>query len=175
MILLFFTLDEHVIHIYFYVPPNLLAELLVYQSLVCGSCVLQIERYDPITIEPLAGDKGGLLLILLCHLYLVVSGEGIHKGKKLVPGRRVHKLVNPGQREVVLRAGTIQICEVDAHSPFPVCLFDHDNVGQPLRIVDFPDEVSSVQLVHLVHDCFVSFKSEKSSSLLNRFLLRIHI
>ena len=92
-----------------------------------------------------------------------------------MPGRRVHKLVNPKQREAVLRAGVIQICEVDAYSLFPICLFDYDDVGQPLRIVDFPDEVSNEQLVHLVHDYFVSFKSEKSSSLLDRLLLRIHI
>ena len=92
-----------------------------------------------------------------------------------MPGRRVHKLVNPKQREAVLRAGVIKICEVDAHSLFPICLFDYDDVGQPLRIVDFPDEVSSEQLVHLVDDYFVSFRSENSSFLLDRLLLRIHI
>ena len=94
MILLFFTLEKHVVHIYFYVPPNLLAEHLVYQSLVHGSRILQTGRHDPVAVETLAGDEGDLLLILLCHLYLVVSGEGVHKGKKLVPGCRVHKLVN---------------------------------------------------------------------------------
>ena len=96
MILFFFTFNKYVIHIYFYVPSNLLAEHLVYQSLVHGSPILQIERHDLVAIEPLASDEGGLLLILLYHLYLVVSGEGVHKGKKLVPGSRVHKLVNPG-------------------------------------------------------------------------------
>ena len=144
MVLLFFTLNEHIVHIYFYVPPNLLAEHLVYQSLECGSCVLQIERHDSVAIEPLAGDEGGILLIFFCHLYLVISREGVHKGKKLVPGRQVHKLVNLGQREAILRAGVIQIREVDAHSPFPVCLFYHDNVGQPFRIVDFPDSYQQV-------------------------------
>ena len=144
MVLLFFTLNEHIVHIYFYVPPNLLAEHLVYQSLECGSRVLQIERHDSVAIEPLAGDEGAILLIFFRHLYLVISKEGVHKGKKLVPGRRVHKLVNPGQREAILRADVIQIREVDAHSPFPICLFDHDNVGQPLRIVDFPDSYQQV-------------------------------
>ena len=143
MIFLFLTLDEHVVHIDRYVPPNLLAEHLVYQSLVCGPRILQTKRHNPVAIVSLAGDEGGLLLILLCHLYLVVFRENVHKGKKLVPYRRVHKLVNLGQREVVLRVSTIQICEVNAHSPFPVCLFDHDDVGQPLGIIYFSDEVSS--------------------------------
>ena len=114
-------------------------------------------------------------MILLCHLYLVVSEEGVHKGKKLVLGHQVHKLINPGQREVVLQAGAIQIHEVDAHSPFPVYLFDQDYIGQPLGIVDFPDEVSSEQFAHLIHDCFISFRSENSSSFLDGFLLGIHI
>ena len=123
MILLFLTFYKHAVHIYFYVSSNLLAEHLVYPSLVRGSRIFQVERHDPVAIETLAGDEDGLLLILLCHLYLVVSGEGVHKGKKLVLGHQVHKLVNPRQREVVLRAGTIQIHEVDAHSPFPILPF----------------------------------------------------
>ena len=129
MFLLFFTLDKHVVYIYFHVPPNLPTEHLVYQSLVCGSHILQTERHDPIAMKPLAGDEGGLLLIVFCHLYLVVSREGVHKGKKLVPGRKVHKLVNPRKKEVVLRASAIQIFEVDAHSPFLVCLFYHGDVS----------------------------------------------
>ena len=84
MVLLFFTLDKHIVHIYFYIPPNLLAEHLVYQSLVHGSRVLRTERHDSVAIKPMAGDEGGLLLIFFCHLYLVVSREGVHKGKKLV-------------------------------------------------------------------------------------------
>ena len=95
MILLFLAFDEHVVHIYFCVPPNPLAEHLVYQSLVRGSHILQTKRHDLVAIEPLASNEGGLLLILLYHLYLVVSREDVHKGKKLVPGRQVHKLVNP--------------------------------------------------------------------------------
>ena len=64
-------------------------------------------------------------------------------------------MVNSGQGEVVLQASAIQIYEVDARSPFPVCLFDHDDVGQLLRVIDFPDEVSGEQLVHLVHNYLI--------------------
>ena len=143
MILLFLALDKHIIQKHLYLLPNLLAEHLVYQPLVRCSCVLQTKRHDPVTIEPLAGDKGNPLLIFFCHLYLVVSEEGVYNREELVPGHRVHKLVNPRQREAVLRAGAIQIREVDTHSPFLVGLFYHDDVGQPLRIVDFPNEVCS--------------------------------
>ena len=107
MVLFFFTLDEHIVHIYFHVLLNLFAEHLVYQSLVRGPRILQTERHDPVAVELLTGDEGSLLLILFCHLYLVVPKKGVHKGKKLVPGCRVHKLVNPGQREAVFQASVI--------------------------------------------------------------------
>ena len=114
MVLIFSTLDEHIVHIYFHIPPNLFAEHLVYQSLVRGPHILQTERHDHVVVEPLVGDEGNLLLILFCHLYLVIPREGVHKGKKLVPGRRVHKLVNLGQWEAIFRTGVIQICEINA-------------------------------------------------------------
>ena len=132
MVLFFFILDEHIFHIYFHAPPNLFAEHLIYQSLVRGPCVLQTERHDPIIVEALASDEGSLLLIIFCHLYLVVSRDGVHKGKKLVPGHGVHKLINPRQKEAILCTGVIQIRKVDAHSPFPICHFNHDDVGQLL-------------------------------------------
>ena len=132
MVLFFLTLDEHIFHIDFHVPPNLFAEHLVYQSLVRGPCILQTERHDPIAVEALASDEGSLLLIIFCHLYLVVSRKGVHKGKKLVPGHGVHKLINPRQRETILCTSIVQIRKVDAHSLFPICLFNRDDVGQPL-------------------------------------------
>ena len=58
MILLFSTFDEHAIHIHLYIPPNLLAKHLVYQSLVRGPHVLQTKRHNPVAIESLTSDKG---------------------------------------------------------------------------------------------------------------------
>ena len=57
---------------------------MVYQPLVHGSCVLQAVGHDPVAIKPLLGDEGDLLLIFFYHLNLVVSEEGVNKGKKLV-------------------------------------------------------------------------------------------
>jgi len=86
MAFFFFTLDEHIINVYFYVTPNLLIEHLIYQSLVCSSCVLQTKRHNPITVESLAGDEGCFFLIFLGHLYLVVPRKCVNEGKELVPG-----------------------------------------------------------------------------------------
>ena len=86
VVLFFFALDEHIVDVHFHVLPNLLAEHLVYQSLVRGSCVLQTKRHDPEAVEPLVGDEGYLFLIFLGHLYMVVPKKCVHEGKKFVPG-----------------------------------------------------------------------------------------
>ena len=92
-----------------------------------------------------------------------------------MPDCRVYQLVNPGQGKTILRASTIQICEVDAHSPLPVCFLDHDDIGQPLGIIDFSDKIGSKQFLYFVHDSFVSFRSKSSSHLLDELLLKVYI
>ena len=84
MVLFFLALNEHVIDIYFHVPPNLFAEHLVYQSLVCGPRILQSKGHDPVAVETLAGDQGCLFLIFLGHLYLVVPGKCVHESQEFV-------------------------------------------------------------------------------------------
>ena len=42
----------------------------------------------------------------------------------------IHHLIYPQQREAILWAGLIQVCEVYAYLPFPVCLPYEDDVGQ---------------------------------------------
>ena len=84
-------------------------------------------------------------------------------------------MVNPGQGKTILRASTIQICEVDAHSPLLVCFLGHDNIGQPFKIINFSDKIGSKQFVHFIHDNFVSFRGKSSSPLLDGLLLRAYI
>ena len=86
MVFFFFAHDEHIIDVHFHVLLNLLAEYLVYQFLVRGSCVLQTKRYDLVAVEPLADDEGCFFLIFLGYLYLVVPQKCVHEGKKFVPG-----------------------------------------------------------------------------------------
>ena len=90
-------------------------------------------------------------------------------------GGGIYQLINSGQGKTVLWAGLIKICEIDIHSPLPVCFLDHDHVGQALKVVDFLNEICSKQLIYFVHYCFVSFGSKDSSSLLDGLLLWVNI
>jgi hypothetical protein len=57
-----------------------------------------------------------------------------------MPGSRVYKEINPGQWKTVLRACFVEVGEINIHSPFFAGLFDQKDIGQPLRIVYFPDK-----------------------------------
>ena len=87
----------------------------------------------------------------------------------------INELVNSWQGKAIFCVSIVQVHEIHAHSPFPIRLFYHNNVGQPIRIVDFLDEIGSKQLIHLIHYCSVLLKGKDPSSLLDWFSLRIHI
>ena len=90
-------------------------------------------------------------------------------------GGGVYQLINYGQGKTVLRAGLIKICEIDTHSPLSFCFLDHDHVGQPLRVVNFPNKIGSKQFIYFVHYCFVSFGGKDSSSLLDGLLFWVNV
>ena len=137
---LFFTLNKHVIHLYFDVSQDLFAEHLVYQPLVGYSSIFQPEGHHLVVVEPLDYDESSFLLVFLRHFYLIVPRECVHKSQELVPCCGIHQLVYPQQREAILWAGLVQICEVHTHPPFPICLLYKDDVGQPVRVVDLVDK-----------------------------------
>ena len=99
---LFFTLDEHVIHVHFHVSQDLFTEHLVYQPLVGCSCIFQPEEHHLVAVEPLACDEGSFLLVFLCHFYLIVLQECVHKSQVLVPCCGIHHLIYPQQGEAVI-------------------------------------------------------------------------
>ena len=49
--------------------------------------------------------------------------------------------------------GSVQICEVDTHSPFPASFFHHDHIGKPVRVMYFPDEVGLLKLGSFLPHC----------------------
>ena len=55
--------------------------------------------------------------------------------------RRVHEEVDVREWITILWACLVQVSEVDVYSPLAVCFFDHDYIGQPFEVVDFPNEI----------------------------------
>ena len=64
------------------------------------------------------------------------------------------------ERVAILGECLVQVGEIYTHSPLAICFFDHDYIGQPLRVVDFPNEICFQQFAHLFNYDFVSFLGE---------------
>ena len=54
----------------------------------------------------------------------------------------------------------VQVGEVHAHSPLAFYFFDHDHVGQPVGVVDFPNEICLQQFAYFFGYGFVTFLGE---------------
>ena len=78
-------------------------------------------------------------MVIGVHSDLVVSRESVHKAEKLVADCGVHYQVDPRKGKAIFRTGSVDISEVNAESPFAVCLFDKDYVSQPVRVFHFSD------------------------------------
>ena len=90
MIFLPLAFYQHVVYIDLDIPPNLLREHFVHESLVRCACVLQAEGHHLVTEEALAGYERCFLLIGFMHSDLVVPRENIHEAQQLVSSRRVY-------------------------------------------------------------------------------------
>nr|GFA31091.1 DNA-directed DNA polymerase [Tanacetum cinerariifolium] len=60
-----------------------------------------------------------------------------------------HLPVDLRQRIAILRTGSIQVREVDTHTPASIVLLYHDRVRQPVMVVDFPHDSGVYQLLDL--------------------------
>ena len=56
---------------------------------------------------------------------------------------RIHKLVNSSEREVIFWAGVVEVCKINAHSPFFIGVLNHDDIGKPLGIEVFLGKIGS--------------------------------
>ena len=90
---------------------------------------------------PGASNPGRYNLIGSKQSDLMVPGIGVQERQSLTSHSRVDYLVDAGERKMIFRAGPIDMFKVNAHANCLVLLGDHDNVGEPLGVVDFLDEL----------------------------------
>ena len=72
----------------------------------------------------------------------------------------IYDEVDSRQREIVLWARSVDVSEIDAKSPLAICFFDKYDIGQPLRILHFPDRSCLEEFADLFVDGFLSFYLE---------------
>ena len=70
---------DHIIHVHFHIPPELVLEEFVDHPLVSCPRVFQANGHHLVTIRLTVGDQGSVLLIMSCHPDLVIARECIHE------------------------------------------------------------------------------------------------
>ena len=108
-------------------------------------------------------------MVVEIHADLVITRESIHEAEEFMASCGVYYEVNPGEREAIFRACSVNVSEIDAESPFVVFFFDEYDVGQPFRVLHFSDRTCLEELADLLINHFLSFWSKTSSFLLDWF------
>ena len=79
-----------------------------------------------------------------------------------MPDRYVYDMVDSRQRKGILQASIIQVRIVEAHAPLAILLRDNDDVGQPFKVLNLPDETGGQKLVNFTIYDFSMFWMESS-------------
>ena len=77
-------------------------------------------------------------------------------------------MVNSWLGEAVHRAGLVKVRVVNTHAPLAVRLGDHDDVGDPCRVGNFPDEFDFLEPLNLGLDSSILVWVEGTSLLFDR-------
>ena len=71
----------------------------------------------------------------------MVPGISIQERQSLTSRSRVDYLVDAGKTKMIFRAGRIDMLEIDAHAKRIVLFGDHDDIGEPLGVVNLSDKL----------------------------------
>lgn len=75
-----FRLDNHIVHIDFYLFMNQIMQSDSGCLFISTSGIFQPKRHDGVAVGPLWRDESYLLLVVCMHFYLVVNRKTIYEG-----------------------------------------------------------------------------------------------
>ena len=122
------------------VPPHLAPQGDAHQPLEGRVCIFQTEGHADVAEYATGSHERRILYVLLGHLNLVVTRECVQKAEEVTPCGGVHYLVDSQERVRILKAGLVEVCEVNAASLPPGVLGYDDGVGEPAGVDDLVDD-----------------------------------
>lgn len=140
--------DYHIIYVNFWVSSKLTLEHSPNFDMLLWH--FQSKWQDFVTKVYRFNDEFLLLLIPGIHPYVIVAEICIQKTQHSMSGYSIDQTVDVREWVCILWACSILICVVHTHSPLPVWFLDHDHIGKPSGIVNFPNELGSRPLGHLL-------------------------
>ena len=109
------------------------------------------------------------------HKNLIVTRESIHEVEQPIPGGRVDQRVDAWEREAIFWRSFVEVGEVHIHPLYPVGYLHQNYIGQPVRVMDFLDELKFLELLDLLSYSLHSFRHKFSSLLLHWLHGWVHI
>jgi hypothetical protein len=131
-------LHHQIIDVYLKVTADLPTETLLHAPLVSGPDVSEAEGHFHIAKTPIRSDKRCCLLVRLFQGYFVVPEVGVEEVEEYAT--RGRDLIDPGERERILRASFVEAGVVDTHPPLAVLLPNHYGVSNPYGMLHLPNE-----------------------------------
>ena len=82
-------------------------------------------------------------------------------------------MIDAGKRKMIFRAGPIDMLEIDAHAKRIVLFGDHDDIGEPLGVVNLSDKLCCQEPSHFFANGLPFLDGGPSQMFLHRFCLRV--
>ena len=78
-------------------------------------------------------------------------------------------MVDARERKMIFRAGPIDMFEINAHTKGIVLFGNHDDIGEPLRVIYLEDELSGQESSHFLANCLPLLRGGATEMLFDRF------
>lgn len=107
-------------------------ESIGHRSLKSSPSILKAKRDIFICKIPPQTDKGGLILMSWCNVYLVITKKTIHKWKYLSPSIFIDDLVYKMSGIIILWTGMIKVTVINTNSNGALFLSQQYDIGHPI-------------------------------------------
>jgi hypothetical protein len=84
----------------------------------------------------------------------MVTRETIQKRHDGGTGSSINDLIHSQKWVIIFVCGFVEVCEIYAHAPFAIFLFNWHSVSQPLGIQDLANDISVQQSLSFRLDCY---------------------
>ena len=108
-------------------------------------------------------------MVVRVHSDMIITRETVHEAEELVASSGVHYEVDPGQGKAIFRASPVNIGNINAESPFSICLLDENHISQLVRIIYFSDSSGLEEFADLFVDHLLPLWGETSYFLFDGF------
>jgi len=120
-------------------------------------------------------SEGCMFLIFWIHLDLIISWEAVHEGHSPKYASIVNHDIRNWERKPVFGTSNIQIVKVNIDPDLLIFLWDRHDISYPLRLLFFPNEKESYEILDFRFNCLYNLWMQSSLLLFDWFGIQINV